>query len=359
MFKNKVIILGVFTILGIILIPTSNAELWDLVIQTTIENAPIFPGDAPIITGIITDHASKPMEKVKTQIRTGHDSIVTFTDENGKFRVELSNLYRIPGMYRVNILADAPDGKTGFVSTDFQVKGTLSPTSLIEGKLSTQEAIKYLYSNSSNFEKDPIGFILYNHYQELLQEYYKADEKSEKIKTEQIAKEQQKKNAADLRSKAIEEFNPKQGIFSGKMHDNYVNSLNPSVRETIANQLNFTKNLTEEAQKIRDQIIENGGTEEEARQAYLEKISTSKETLEKVGFDIKEQTILPIGEIITNNFTETSVDSQIQDINQTDVSGVDVKISSNGTNFFVNVNGTVIEFVIDGDKIIQITNSTK
>lgn len=359
MFKSSVLVLGLFTIVGIMFVPAANAELWDLVIQTNIENAPLIPGMVPVISGIISDHASKPVEGVKTKITTGHDSITTFTDENGKFVVELSNSYEIPGIYRVNILADAPDGKTGFVTTDFQVKGAITPTSLIEGKLSTQEAIRYLYSNSSNYEKDPIGFILYNHYQELLQEYYKADEKNEKMKTEQAYKDQQKKNAADLRQKAIEEFNPKQGIFSGRNYDNYVNSLEPSVRETIANQLNFTKNITEEAQQIRDKIIENGGTEAEARQAYLEKISTPKETLEKVGFDVKEEIILPVEQIMTNNVTETSGDNQIQDTNQTNVSGMDAKVSGNGTVYVVNVNGTTIEFVIDGDKIIQITNSTK
>ncbi|MGI9567845.1 MAG: hypothetical protein ACR2LL_12645 [Nitrosopumilus sp.] len=49
----------------------------------------------------------------------------------------------------------------------------------------------------------------------------------------------------------------------------------------VANQLNFTKNTFEEAQKIRDEILASCGTDEEARQAYIEIISIPKEILEQ------------------------------------------------------------------------------
>jgi len=58
-------------------------------------------------------------------------------------------------------------------------------------------------------------------------------------------------------------------------------SLNPEIRDLVASQLNFTKNTFEEAQKLRDEILANGGTYEEARQAYLDKISFPREVLEQ------------------------------------------------------------------------------
>jgi hypothetical protein len=45
--------------------------------------------------------------------------------------------------------------------------------------------------------------------------------------------------------------------------------------------LNFTKNNFEEAQSVRDNIIANGGTYEEAKKAYLEIISIPREVLEQ------------------------------------------------------------------------------
>ncbi|MFB5621850.1 MAG: hypothetical protein ACE5Q7_02815, partial [Candidatus Nitrosomaritimum yanchengensis] len=47
--------------------------------------------------------------------------------------------------------------------------------------------------------------------------------------------------------------------------------------------MNFTKNLFFEAQLVREQVLNNGGTAEEAQNAYLEKISTSRETIENLG----------------------------------------------------------------------------
>ena len=49
----------------------------------------------------------------------------------------------------------------------------------------------------------------------------------------------------------------------------------------VVNQLSFTQNNFLDAQKIRAEIIENGGTYEEARQAYLDRLTIPKEILEK------------------------------------------------------------------------------
>jgi len=45
--------------------------------------------------------------------------------------------------------------------------------------------------------------------------------------------------------------------------------------------LNFTKNTFINAQIVRDEILANGGTIEEARQAYFDLISIPKETIEQ------------------------------------------------------------------------------
>ena len=58
-------------------------------------------------------------------------------------------------------------------------------------------------------------------------------------------------------------------------------NLNPEIRDLVVSQLNFTKNTFEEAQKIRDEILANGGTYEEARKVFLDMIAIPKEMLEK------------------------------------------------------------------------------
>ena len=55
-------------------------------------------------------------------------------------------------------------GMTGLSSAQFQVKGDVSPVSILQEKLSTEQARKYLSSNESDFKKNPIGQTLFKYY---------------------------------------------------------------------------------------------------------------------------------------------------------------------------------------------------
>lgn len=353
-FKKSAII-GIITVLAIIpLISASNAELWDLIILVDIENGAIHPGQAPTVTGMVVDHASNPVGQVQVHIRSGQESIFTNTDENGHFKATLSDANRVPGMYIVNIVGKTQDGKTGIATTQFQVKGDLTRTSVLEEKLSTIEARKYLESDASSFSKDPIGTMLFNHYQKLYQEFLKETETTQKLKNEQIFIEQQKVIANELREKAIEEFDPKIGTFSGYKYDDYIKSLNPEIRDMIINQLNFTKNLFADAHLAREQVLANGGSEEEARQAFIEKITITKEALDNFEKDtpetIENATSVEQVEITTE---ETQPEDQ-NETSQVDAGESDIKISVDGKKIFININGTNIEFFVNSTGIYQV-----
>jgi len=173
------------------------------------------------------------------------------------------------------------EGMIGLSSTQFQVKGDVSLVSILQEKLTTDEARKYLSANKSDFEKDPIGQTLFKYYHGLLEELILEKNEARKPLAEQMYLEQQRKIAKNLRNQDIEQYNPGAGTYGGYQYDGYINSLNPEIRDLVASQLNFTKNTFEEAQKLRDEILANGGTYEKARQAYLDKLSFPKEVLEQ------------------------------------------------------------------------------
>jgi len=273
--------IGLFSFLMLFsFIPTSEAELWDLVIDLNLEKGAIYSGETVVVTGKVVDHASKPAIGAEVLIRTGSDTTIAFTDPYGVFRGEFEDFQRIPGTYAVNVIASW-NGKIGLSSTQFQVKGDFSPVSALQEKLSTDEARKYLSAKENNFEKDPIGQILFKYYHGLLEELILEQREASQSTEEQIYLEQQRTIAKNLRNQAITEFNPGAGTYGGYKYDNYIKSLNPEIRDLIVNQLNFTKNTFEEAQKLRDEILANGGTYKEARQAYLDMISIPKEFLEQ------------------------------------------------------------------------------
>ena len=261
-------------------IQTSEAELWELIIELNVEKGIVQSGETVVVTGKVVNHAYKPIRGAEVFIRAGAETTKVFTDPWGAFKGEFKDFQRIPGTYTVNVISSWY-GMTGLSSAQFQVKGDVSPVSALQEKLSTDEARKYLGSKESDFEKNPIGQTLFKYYHGLLDKLTLEQKEASKPLAEQLFIEQQKKIANDLRDKAIEELKPGFGTYGGYQYENYISALNPEIRDTIINQLKFTKNTFEEAQKIRSEIIANGGTVEEARQAYLDMISLPKEVLEE------------------------------------------------------------------------------
>ena len=260
-------------------IPNAQAELWELLIDLNVQKA-VNSGEIVIVTGKVVDQAYKPIRGAEVFVRAGSETIKVFTDPWGVFKVEFKESQRIPGTYTVNVIASWY-GMTGLSSTQFQVKGDISPVLILQERLDTEQARKYLSSNEEDFEKNPIGQTLFKYYHGLHDELILELKEAREPLVEQIHIDQQREIAEDLKNQAINDRQPSAGIFEGTQYENYVRSLNPEIKDLIVSQLNFTKNLFEEGQKIRNEVLANGGTYEEARKAYLDKISISKETLEQ------------------------------------------------------------------------------
>ncbi len=262
------------------IIQTSEAELWELVIDLNVEKGAIVSGETLVVTGKVVDHAYNPIRGAEVLIRAGSETTKAFTDPWGVFRGEFENFERVPGVYTINVIAKWYS-MTGLDTTQVQVKGDGSIVSLLQQKLDSEEAKKYLSSNESDFEKDPIGQMLFKYYHGLLQELILENKKSLQLNEKELFVEEQRAIADELTEQAIEEYNPSNGIFEGLNYNDYVNELNPEIQNIVISQLNFTKNIFEEAQKARKQIIADGGTYKEAQKAYLEMLSMPKERLEE------------------------------------------------------------------------------
>ena len=280
---NKGITLGV-SIFAILIftsfVPNSEAKLWEILIDLEMEKTTINSGQPIKISGIAIDHAYQPITEANVLIRTGADTMKTQTNPQGEFSVEFTDFKRVSGTYIINVIISS-DGRTGIASTEFKVLGESSPVLSLQEKLSTDEARNYLASKSSDFEQDPIGMTLFKHYHGLLKELVEEKKKEQNKAREQMKLEEQRNVADEIKQEDFKNANPGYGVFDGYKYEQYMNSLNPEIRKTIEVQLEFTKKMFLDAQEIKNEILANGGTYEEARKAYLEKISISKETLEE------------------------------------------------------------------------------
>ena len=281
MNRSKSIVTGLFAFLMLFsFIPTSQAELWEFIVEVNVENGIVYSGDTVVVTGRVVDHAYEPTRGVEVLIRAGSDTTKAFTTPDGHFRGEFENFQRVPGTYIVNVVASWY-GMTGLSSTEFQVKGDSTPVSALQQKLSTEEAIKYLSSNESDFEKDPIGQTLFKYYHGLLDELIQEQKEASEPNEEQIFIEEQRAIAEALKEQAIEEYDPGYGTYEGFRYDDYIAGLNPEIKELVIEQLNFTKNSFLEAQDVKQEMLANGSTYDEAMQAYFEMLAIPKSTIDQ------------------------------------------------------------------------------
>ncbi|MGH1568181.1 MAG: carboxypeptidase regulatory-like domain-containing protein [Nitrosopumilus sp.] len=281
MNRSKSIVAGLFVFLMLFsLIPTSQAELWEFIVEANVENEVVYSGDTVVVTGRVVDHAYEPTRGVEILIRAGSDTTKAFTTPDGHFRGEFENFQRVPGTYIVNVVASWY-GMIGLSSTEFQVKGDSTPVSALQQKLSTDEAIKYLSSNESDFEKDPIGQMLFKYYHGLLDELIQEQNEAGKSNEEKIFIEEQRAIAETLKEQAIEEYDSGYGTYDGFKYEDYIAGLNSEIKELVVEQLNFTKNNFLEAQELKQEMLANGSTYDEAMQAYLEMLAIPKATIEQ------------------------------------------------------------------------------
>ena len=291
MYGFKKAVIGLFSFLVLIsFIQTSQAELWEFLVEANVENSIVHPGDTVVVTGKVVDQAYKSTRGVEILIRTGSETTKAFTSPDGTFRGEFADFQRIPGTYVVNVIASWY-GMTGLTSTQFLMKGDSQTGGAIIEKLSTDEARKYLGSNESDFKKNPIGQMLFKYYHGLHDELVKEKKIASEYNKEQVLIDKQRAIAENLKNNALAQFNPEAGIYDGYQYEQYIHSLNPKIREMINSQLDFTKNNFMDAQNIREQILANGGTYEEARQAYLDRISVPKKTLDEFNENRSEKQV--------------------------------------------------------------------
>ena len=346
-------------------LPLSESVLWDLIIDVKLEQSSLYVGEIPVVLVSVTDHASKPVSGAEVKVRLYTDSKTILTDTTGSFKVEFSEFDGLPGNYIVNVMATTSDGKIGLASTEFQVKGELLVQSYSEKILSTMEALKYLHASPDDFANDPIGLILYNYYQNLQLEFlYEINSQAELDKEQQLIAEQ-REQSIELTEQIIEEANPGAGIYSGYKYDRFVDNLDLSVKDIIVNQLNYTVTVFGEAQAAFDEVVTNGGSYQEARLAYYEKASISREVM-------NELTVMNIENTTTSeNFTGST--ELISELNQNgtntdtnsvgsltlNVSGTLIDIGKAGTVIYLNINGTLVELIVNSIESSPQTNSTQ
>jgi hypothetical protein len=252
----------------------SAATPWDLIVRANIEQAEVSINERPVVFGTVLDQIARPVSGVEVRISFSDQSATVTTDSEGSFRYEFGKQY-MPGTFSVNIFAKLED-KKGFAKLTLKI-----------GKEST--TFNEIYYSSDEFSgnktalpNDPYAAIKLKHLKEFIEEQNKLKQKQMNIEAKKIVLQEKRSLAQLMLEEALRERPVGAGVFSDAQHERYMATIDPRIKDQISYQLNYTKQLRAEAQQAMKAILDNGGSLEDARKAYFEKLSVTKEELLEV-----------------------------------------------------------------------------
>jgi len=261
-------------------LPESEAKLWDMVIDVKFLHDSIEQGKNPIIMGTIVDHAYKPMSHVDVKVTFAGQSYLLKTDSQGEFGKQLDGSELKSRTYSANIFATTEDGKKGMAKTTLNIEGYVNKSAKFDRQLEYLEIVNDT-SKLRNNPNDPISKILYEYYLELQENSINEKHIETSLDLPQKKIREARQMVYENLVKELEERPQitKQFYDSPKLIK-FLHGLDDKTQIIFELQLNSTKVRFFEAQIVMNEILENGGTMNDARQAYLEHISISQNEMQ-------------------------------------------------------------------------------
>lgn len=247
-----------------------------LVVTVKPENDTIEANEIPVLVGTVTNQASKPIADAQVSINTSYGTFFTVTDEDGKFRYQYPDTVK-PAQYLVNIQAHKIGYGVGLSSTTFFVNGLPA------------QVPQYAYNTTSNnnVTQDPIASRILKNIENAKKVQAEQDAKIKQIEEEKKYQESQRALAnqqlqIDLQS-FFNQFNP---FAPRNAYAVFVSQINQTVQDIFWGQFNFTEQKTNQGLAARDQALQQGGTVDQARDAFIQNASSSKSDIVQVNKDL-------------------------------------------------------------------------
>lgn len=362
----SLLIVSATTILICSSLPNSeSAELWDLIILLEFEKNPIIQGENPILHATIVDHAYKPLANVNARISVAGDSYNVLTDKDGKFMIIFDGINFKPQTYVVNVYAEYEE-KIGMIRDSFSVKGHIPKTTQFENQLELME-LAHSTGEIKDDQNDPIAMKLHNHYLAIQKELSQARQDEQKSEESQRKIEELRKLAFQSLLEELKVENPgSQTHEDSWKHERFIANLDDSVKDTITTQLNSTITRFTNAQNVMEEILKSGGSWIDARQAYLDTISITRDQMIALTAPVSNSTSTQIIDdsydepknVFIDEIEHTS-DLPISKMKTLMVNGTAINIGNSGTIVHLNINGTIISLLVNGTQVTPITNSTQ
>lgn len=245
-------------------------QLWDLIVTVKTQQERININDRPVVFGTVLNHAMKPVSDADVRISFANISVNTKTDSGGNFQYEFGN-QTMPGLFAVNVYVKSGD-LIGLAKTSIRI-GDEQPT------------FDEIYYKSDEFFGNKTlpngGYteLELRQYQKFIEGQLRQKEKQANIDAKKLLVQQKQSLAQQRLEEAMRERQVGPGVLSDKDHKEYLTKVDPRIRNTISAQLNYTKQMFSEAQYAMKLVLDNGGSLQDARAAYFEKLAITRDQL--------------------------------------------------------------------------------
>jgi len=266
-------------LLTVILVHTAYAivPLGGLVVAVKPEKSPLLSSEIPVIVGTVTNQAGRPVSDVQVIINTSYGSFVTTTDNDGKFRYQYSNPIG-PAQYLVTIKALKTGFGTAIGSTTFFVKGM---------PVSQPSQYNFKTVSGNNTSQDPVASKILKSIAIAKQQQAEQDAKLKQIAQEQSYIQSQRALADqqlqfDLGGwfAQLNPFTPRNAYAA------FVTQVNQTVQSIFWGQFNFTEQKTNQGLVAKNLVLQNGGSNDQARIAFIQNATTHRSEISQVNNDL-------------------------------------------------------------------------
>jgi len=275
----KLVLLLAIILSSVLLVHTAYAiiPMGSLVITVKPEKSPLESSEIPALVGAVTDQASRPITNSQVIISTSYGTFVTLTDSDGKFRYQYENPVG-PAQYLVNVKAQKDGYGIGLASTTFFVHGV---------PVSQSQQYNSKTVSGNNVDQDPVASRILKNIEIAKKQQEEQDAKIKQIEEEKKFQEKQRALANqqlqfDLTS-WFAQFNP---FTPRNAYAEFVSQVNQTVQSIFWGQFNFTEEKTNEGLAAKNQVLQNGGSNDQARKAFIQNATTSRSEISKVNNDL-------------------------------------------------------------------------
>lgn len=244
-----------------------------LVVSVKPEKSPIESSEVPVLVGTVTNQASKPIENAQVTINTSDGVFETITDANGTFRYQYPSAVS-PAQYLVNVNAQKGGYQIGYSSTTFFVTG-----------LPQHQDSSTIYENSTG--QDPVASRIFKNIEAAKKLQAEQDAKLQQIDQEKKFQESQRAMADQQLQIDLQSWFDKLNPFTPRnAYAEFVSQVNQTVQVIFWGQFNFTEQKTNAGLAAMNQTFQNGGSREDARNAFYQNASSSRTEIVQVNKDL-------------------------------------------------------------------------